>query len=197
VTDAPPSPREIWKEFHWAFFIDTQGLILCLRRFALLLDRGDVGAARIELHAAAELMDASAAAMRLAGSFPRSAYEDEIRPSMTPPNVASAGFSGLMSWEHGALVNLWRSLRPRFEALPEALAPAHRRFTEAYREMAEGHVNVCAKFVGEGARSLRYDDREALETLRRFGRNRSALIDPRGSRATGDADIDVGAEAER
>ncbi|MFV0474023.1 MAG: hypothetical protein ACK5MQ_07410 [Pikeienuella sp.] len=177
----PPAPREIWREFHWAFFLDTQGLILCMRRLDLLLERGEIDGAREELEAAAVMMEASGAAMRLAASFTREDYEGEIRVSMSPPNVASEGFSGLMSWEHGVLVNVWRGLRPRFAALPEALAPAHGRFVRAYREMAEGHVGVCARFVGEGAASLRYDDRDALMTLRRFGRGRGMMLDPAGA----------------
>ncbi len=180
MTCIPPPPRQIWQEFHWAFFLNTQGLILCLRRFALLLDRDDIAGAAVELDAAAALMDASAAAMQLAGSFTREEYERDVRVSMSPPNVQSEGFSGLMSWEHGVLVNLWRDLRPRFAALPEALAPAHARFAHAYRSMAEGHVQVCARFVGDGAPSLRYDNREALISLRRFGENRLAMIDPHG-----------------
>lgn len=181
MTRTPPAPREIWQEFHWAFFLNTQGLILCLRRFALLLERGQIDAAGTELDAAAELMRASSAAMQLAGSFTRSEYEADVRASMAPPNVQSEGFSGLMSWEHGVLVNLWRSLRPCFAALPEALAPAHARFAHAYRDMADGHVNVCARFVGDHSASLRYDDRNALASLRRFGTGRLAMIDPAGS----------------
>ena len=45
MTSTPPAPREIWREFHWAFFIDVQGLILALRRFALTLERGVIAAA--------------------------------------------------------------------------------------------------------------------------------------------------------
>lgn len=195
MTPTPPAPREIWREFHWAFFIDVQGLILALRRFALTLERGEIAEAGRELDAAAELMDASAAAMRLAGAFPREAYEAEVRPSMAPPHVRSDGFSGLMSWEHGALINLWRGLRPRFAALPEALAPAHARFVAAYGRMAEGHVQVCARFVGEEAQSLRYDDRAAIPTLRRFAAGRLTLIDPAGAARTGGSGET--AEAER
>lgn len=175
---APPAPREIWREFHWAFFLDTQGLILCLRRFESLLDRGEIAAAEIELDAAAVLMRASGAAMRLAGSFSPEAYRTEIRGTMAPPNVRSERFSGLMSWEHGTLVNLWRRLRPRFAALPAELSPAHDRFAEAYRGMADSHVHVCARFVGENAASLRRQDRDALSSLRRFTDARLALIDP-------------------
>ncbi|MGR3742642.1 MAG: hypothetical protein ACU0BC_00610 [Pseudooceanicola nanhaiensis] len=170
--------RRVWQDFHWAFFLNTQGLILSLRRFALFLDREDTAAARCELETATEIMNASAASMHLAGSFGRDVYEDDIRPSMTPPNVQSDGFSGLMSWEHGVLVDLWRTLRPRFDSLPKALAPAHEAFVRAYRNMADGHTKVCSKFVGEDARSLRYEDRNAIVTLERFKANREALIDP-------------------
>lgn len=185
MTRMPPAARDIWQEFHWAFFLNTQGLILSLQRFALLLDEGDLAAAAAELDAAAVLMDASAASMQLAGSFTRTEYEAEVRPSMTPPNVQSEGFSGLMSWEHGVLVNVWRGLRAHFADLPADLAPAHARFANAYRGMAEGHVNVCARFVGNGQASLRYDNREALISLRRFGENRLATIDPNGVTAGG------------
>lgn len=178
MTAMPPSPREIWQEFHWAFFLNTQGLILCLRRFELMLDRSDMAAACVELDTAADLLRASAAAMQLAGSFPKADYDADVRVSMTPPNVASDGFSGLMSWEHGVLINLWRDLRPRFAALPAALAPAHARFVAAYQEVADGHVQVCARFVGEDAKSLRYGDRDAIQSLQRFGAARLALITP-------------------
>lgn len=178
MTALPPKPRDIWQEFHWAFFIDTQGLILCMKRFALMLERRDIPGATIELDAAADIMRASAAAMALAGSFTRAEYETEVRLSMAPPNVATDGFSGLMSWEHGVLVSLWRSLRPVFADLPAALVPAHDRFAAAYKSMADGHVKVCARFVGDGAQSLRYDDRDALRNLRRFGQSRLASIAP-------------------
>ncbi|WP_050526986.1 hypothetical protein [Pseudorhodobacter aquimaris] len=177
----PPHAREIWQEFHWAFFLHTQGMILCLRRFADCLDRGDLQACETELETAATLMDASAAAMQLAGSFTRAEYERDIRISMTPPNVKSEGFSGLMSWEHGALVNLWRELRPHFADLPDELRCAHAEFAAAYRRMADGHVKVCARFVGDDAISLRYGDRDALASLRRFGKGRHALINPKAA----------------
>ncbi len=178
ATSRPPAPREIWREFHWAFFLVTQGLILCLRRFELQLDRGDIAAAGLELDAAACLMRASGAAMRLAGSFSAETYLTEIRGTMSPPNVRSARFSGLMSWDHGTLVNLLRRLRPRFAALPADLGPSHQRFADEYRALADSHVHVCARFVGENAASLRRQDRDALDSLRRFTDARLALIDP-------------------
>lgn len=178
MSGLPPAPHEIWREFHWAFFVDVQGLILCFGRFARMLDLGDMARAEVELEAAAELMQAAGAAMRLAGSFAPEDYQSSVRASMTPPNVASSNFSGLMSWEHGTLVRLWRDLRGRFATLPEALAPAHGRFVEAYRSMADSHVHVCARFAGAEGRSLRYGDRGAIRNLERFGQSRLSMINP-------------------
>lgn len=174
----PPSPLAIWREFHWAFFINVQGLIICLGRFEAHLERGLVKAAAQELDTASLLLTASAASMELAAGFTREVYENTVRVTMMPPSVRSENFSGLMSWEHGVLINLWRRLRPRFADLPEALAPAHADFVRAYRHLAESHTGVCAKFVGEDAGSLRFAERNAVETLRRFGRSRLGLIDP-------------------
>ncbi|ODN72172.1 siderophore biosynthesis protein [Methylobrevis pamukkalensis] len=180
MTRPPPSPLAIWREFHWAFFLDVQGLILCLGRFEAHLAEGRLAAAEEELDTASVLLTASAAAMEMAAAFTREVYETTVRVSMTPPTVRSEDFSGLMSWEHGVLVNLWRRLRPRFADLPEQLAPAHADFVRAYRDLAVSHTGVCAKFVGSQAGSLRFDDRTAVETLRRFGRSRLGLIDPDG-----------------
>ncbi|OQP87451.1 siderophore biosynthesis protein [Rhizobium rhizosphaerae] len=173
-----PSPFAIWREFHWAFFLNVQGLIVALRRFRLALERQRLADAEEELNTASVLLTASAAAMELAASFPKEVYETTIRVSMTRPTVESDDFSGLMSWEHAVLVDLWRDLRPVFSALPEELAVAHSGFVAAYRHLAESHVGVCARFVDSG--SLRFDDRNAVETLRRFGRGRLGLIDPGG-----------------
>lgn len=181
MTVEPPSPHAIWREFHWAFFLNVQGLIMGMRRFSDFLDRGSLAEAEEELRAATVLMHASAAAMQLAGSFTRDVYNNQIRVSMTPPTVQSDDFSGLMSWEHGVLVTIWRDLRPRFADLPAALAPAHVEFVRAYQELAIGHTRVCAKFVDADGGSLRFSDRKALETLRRFGESRMDLIDPQRS----------------
>ena len=72
----------IWKQFHWSFFINTQGLILAVGRFKNSLERGDIPSARTELTTAAELLRSSGAAMQLAASFKRGEYEQEVRPSM-------------------------------------------------------------------------------------------------------------------
>lgn len=175
---SPPSPYAIWREFHWAFFLNVQGLIVSLRRFQLAVKRGHMASAIEELDAASTLLISSAASMELAASFPKDVYEKTVRISMTQPHVESDDFSGLMSWDHAVLISVWRDLRPIFEALPEELGHAHSGFIAAYKYLAESHTGVCSRFVDSG--SLRFDDRNAVDTLRRFERGRLGLIDPKG-----------------
>lgn len=180
MTQSPPSPYAIWREFHWAFFMNVQGLIVSLLRFELQLKRGQLNDAAHELDAASVLLTSSAASMELAASFTTDDYESKIRVSMSQPSVESDDFSGLMSWEHAVLISIWRRLRTSFENLPDELAVAHSGFVAAYRHLAQSHTGVCARFVGTDAGSLRFDDRNAVETLRRFERGRMSMIDPKG-----------------
>lgn len=179
MTAAPPPPaRQIWQEFHWVFFVNTQALIICIRRLRSCLDRSDWCGAETELDSAAQLLAASGAAMQLAGSFTRRDYDSTVRPSMEPAQVGVDGFSGLMSWDHGMLITEWRKLRPLLADLPDSLAPAHQRFVESYASMADGHVRICSKFVDETAGSLRNADRGALASLRQFKKARLTMIRP-------------------
>ncbi|NEQ33622.1 MAG: siderophore biosynthesis protein [Leptolyngbya sp. SIO4C5] len=175
---------QIWKGFHWSFFINIQGLIICLRRFEENLLAGSLSSARIELETAAELMLASGAAMELAGSFSRQAYEHQVRPSMMPPQVRSSDFSGLMSWEHAALVQIWKRLQPIFATLPPSLKPQHEQFVQAYLSLAASHGAVCQKFGGETIGSLRCENKTAIQVLDKFKQRRQTLIDP-NSQTTG------------
>lgn len=177
-TTTKVDPQRIWKGFHWSFFINIQGLIICLHRFEMSLAVGNIPAAQIELEAAAELMMASGASMKLAGSFSRQEYESQVRPTMTPPHVQSNDFSGLMSWEHSWLVKIWKRLQPAFEKLPATLLPEYDKFVAAYFSLAIAHKAVCEKFGGAEAGSLRCDKSTAVEVLDRFGQNRWRLIDP-------------------
>jgi hypothetical protein len=170
---------QIWKGFHWSFFVNIQGLTICLTRFEKYLNSGNLSQAEIELKTATDLMLASGAAMSLAGSFSRAEYEQYIRPMMAPPNVQSANFSGLMSWDHAWLMKVWKRLRPHFNNLPMALQPQHEQFVQAYFALATAHKAVCQKFGGDETGSLRFDRRNAIDTLDKFANSRRQLIDPK------------------
>ncbi|MDI9636242.1 hypothetical protein QM565_10665 [Geitlerinema splendidum] len=178
IAIATLDPQQIWQGFHWLFFVNTQGLIVSLRRFERYLSLGNSIQAQMELETATELMLASGALMHLAGSVSRQAYEQQIRPSMSPPNVQSNDFSGLMSWDHAALVELWKKLRPVFKTLPATLQPQHQRFVQAYFSLTEAHRSVCQKFGGDEIGSLRCEKSTAVNVLDKFTRNRTQLIDP-------------------
>ncbi|MGD1921057.1 MAG: siderophore biosynthesis protein [Pleurocapsa sp.] len=167
----------MWIGFLWSFFINIQGLIVCLRRFEMFVAKKDFVRAEIELKTATELMLASGASMILAGSFSQQEYEAQVREMMMPPNVDSANFSGLMSWEHSTLVQLWKRLRPIFANLPDVLQPEHQKFVNAYSHLANAHRAVCEKFGGDITGSLRWKDDTALDTLYKFSSRRLSLID--------------------
>lgn len=179
------NPQQIWKKCHWLFFVNVQGLIICLRRFELSLTANNLSQAQIELETATSLMLASGAAMELAGSFSRQEYEHQVRPTMLPPHVESHDFSGLMSWEHASLVEIWKRLRPVFETLPAALTAQHDRFVAAYFSLSKAHKAVCQKFGGGEMGSLRCDRSTATSTLDKFTQNRWQLLDPNHRAATG------------
>ncbi|NJR62580.1 MAG: siderophore biosynthesis protein [Cyanobacteria bacterium CRU_2_1] len=171
-------PHQIWKGFHWSFFIQIQGLIICLQRFEMSLVSGNLVMAQTELATATALMLASGAAMELAGSFSRQEYEQQVRPSMVPPSVQSDNFSGLMSWEHATLMQIWKRLRSIFQSLPAELYSQHQQFLTAYFALVTAHKAVCQKFVSGETGSLRFEADSAIETLDKFAHIRWQYLDP-------------------
>ncbi|MEM7591929.1 MAG: siderophore biosynthesis protein [Cyanobacteria bacterium P01_A01_bin.83] len=169
---------QIWQGFHWLFFVDVQGLIICLLRFESQLKAGNLGKAEVELETATKLMLASGAAMELAGSFSREEYENQIRPNMEPPNVRSENFSGLMSWDHALLIKIWKRLSPAFQQLPVELHAQHEQFVAAYRTLSHSHTAVCAQFGGKEKGSLRCNKSSAASRLETFEQCRLKMLDP-------------------
>ena len=175
-----PSAVELWKRFHWAFFVNTQGLYIALSRFEQFLADGEIEAARAELVSAAVLMRASGAAMELAGSFAAQDYQSEVRPSMMPPKIEALGFSGLMSWDHASLIQLWKRLGPSFASIPDSLEKEYQEFLQAYARLADSHSAVCSRFGGDRSGSIRNDTTHAVASLDRFKKHRQAMLDPTG-----------------
>ncbi|MBG1266663.1 siderophore biosynthesis protein [Nostoc sp. WHI] len=176
---------EIWKKSHWTFSVYIQCLIICLGRFQMEIEDGNINGAGIELETAAELMLASAAAMELAGIFTRHIFEENIRPMMMPPNVRSEDFSGLMHWDHTYLMTVLKKIQPLYKTLPASLQPQHNKFISAYKVVCASHKAVCQKFGGDEAGSLRAPQHTAVDMLDKFEQNRLRLIDPNGQLAGG------------
>ena len=169
---------QIWEGFHWLFIVHIQGLIICLQRFEIELNAGNLPQAEVELGTAAELMLASGAAMELAGSFSREEYENQILPTMKAPVVASENFSGLMSWDHAFLTKLWKKLRPLFKALPPELDTVYNKFVNAYMTLSGAHKAVCTRFGGDEKGSLRCDKVTAVNKLENFEKGRLNMLNP-------------------
>ncbi|MEM8676658.1 MAG: siderophore biosynthesis protein [Cyanobacteria bacterium P01_G01_bin.67] len=170
--------QQLWEGFHWLFFVDVQGLIICLLRFESQLEAGNLKAAEVELETATKLMLASGAAMELAGSFSRKEYEQQIRPMMMPPQVRSENFSGLMSWDHALLIKIWKRLAPVFQTLPIELDAQYQDFVASYITLSQAHTAVCSHFGGNEKGSLRCNKTSAVSKLEKFAEIRLKLLDP-------------------
>ncbi|MEG4322165.1 MULTISPECIES: hypothetical protein [unclassified Microcoleus] len=182
------SPLEVWQKSHWVFLVFCQALIVCLKRFVDAVQTGNMDTAKIELQTAADLMWASGAAMKLAGSFSRQIYESEVRPTMTPGNpqslVESEPLSGIMMWEHDYLVNvIWKKqLSPILPTLPAILEAEYAEFVRAYQQgLSAGHKSVCTKFGGGEIGALtasHLNSNNAVANLEKFEQSRLKLLDP-------------------
>ena len=168
--------QNIWQGFHWSFFINTQGLIICMLRFEQLMLKEHIRLAGIELQTAANLMLAAAASMELAGEFSRAEYEEHIRPTMMTPNVKSDNFSGLMFWDHGYLMKIWHQIKPNFKNIPVELKSEQNDFIMAYMTLSKSHKRVCSEFGGNEIGSLHSQNITAIETLDKFEHSRHRLI---------------------
>ncbi|MEH2290122.1 siderophore biosynthesis protein [Nostoc sp.] len=177
TTETQAKLKQLWEGFHWLFFVDVQGLIICLRRFEMELAASNFHQAEVELRTATKLMLASGAAMELAGScFSKEEYENQILPTMKPPQVQSENFSGLMSWDHALLIKILKRLSPVFQDLPVELHIQHSQFVNAYVTLSNAHTAVCTRFGGDEKGSLRCNKSTAVSKLKIFAQNRLKLI---------------------
>lgn len=172
-------PLLIWKRSHWIFLIFIQGLIICLLRFEKALGINNLNQIEIELKTASNLMIGAGAAMKLAGSYSRKEYKEQIFPTMKPPNLNIEGFSGLMSWDHAYLVTLWKQNTKNFRNLPLSLQCQYDEFLLAYKIMASSHRHICSKFGGgEAGGSVKHPTESGLLALEKIVKARWQMINP-------------------
>jgi len=179
----PPKNQEnsddsllIWKKYHWIFFVFMQGKILSFIHFKKQMRQENIVQIGSILKLMSQLMLASGASMLFAGASQRKAYENEIRPSMMPPNVNSPDFSGLMSYDHAYLIYLWNQEKELFKLIPPFLKLPYEEFLDAHKFLALAHKFVCQKYGGDEGGSLREKKVTALENLEILNASRRRLI---------------------
>ncbi|MDD1413641.1 hypothetical protein MEN41_02895 [Dolichospermum sp. ST_con] len=170
------NPLLIWKRYHWLFFVFVQGNILCMHRLKKEMRKESMIQVGVILKSMSKLMLASGASMIFAGTPEHQEYENGIRPTMMPPNVNSADFSGLMSYDHAYLINLWNQEKKLFKLIPSFLSPAYEEFLKAHEFLALSHKFVCQKYGGDQTGSLRENRVTALENLEKINNSRRRTI---------------------
>jgi hypothetical protein len=166
----------IWKKYHWIFFVFIQGNILALLHLKKEMRKENIVQAGTILKSMSKLMLASGASMLFAGASQPHEYENEIRPTMMPPHVNSPDFSGIMSYDHAYLINLWNKEKSLFKLIPPILQPVYEEFLEAHKFLALAHKFVCHKYGGNQTGSLRESKVNALEILEKINDSRRKLI---------------------
>ncbi len=169
-------PLFLWKRYHWLFFIFIQGNILCMLHLKKEMRKENMVQVGTILKSMSKLMLASGASMLFAGQSRPQEYENTIRPSMMPPHVNAPDFSGLMSYDHAFLMNLWNKEKAIFQLIPSFLKPVYEEFLESHKFLALAHKFVCSKYGGDNAGSLRENQITALENLDKFNQSRRKLI---------------------
>jgi hypothetical protein len=144
-----PEPMQTWLAGHRLFFAVIEGAVIGLRH--ALSHVGDPVELTRGLEFSSTFLRSSAAAMRLASAFDPQLYIDDVRPDMAPPKV-SAGFSGLYTVDHKALVKAMTDWRMVAAQLPDT--PASEGFVESVDLVYRSHEFVCARFRGDEVPSL-------------------------------------------
>ncbi|MEX0618424.1 MAG: hypothetical protein WDZ76_14560 [Pseudohongiellaceae bacterium] len=174
-----------WQTGHHAFFVLIQGIVINQRQLLARLRQGNISASRAAFKRATRLLDASAAAMRLTGRMPASCY-DAVRESMTPPSVP-AGFSGLWSIDHRAMIDELKALKRQIVVLDDDLIEDHQSWMAALDRAYQSHAYVCEQFVGDGpSLAMRTEkntsQRSGLQSLDAFRERTLNLAAMRGSK---------------
>ncbi len=147
-----PSGR--WHLGHQHFFAQIQALVVALNILRTAVAQGDDPGVRSGLLLASRLALSAGAGLRYAGDFRSQDYRS-VRVTMLPPRL-NAGFSGMQTRDHHALVQVFRRL-PLNDL--RARSPEYGTFLTAIREMYTAHVHVCDHFGGRVGPSLRMETR--------------------------------------
>lgn len=147
-------PLRRWVLGHHVFYVLIQSLIVAIDCFNSEIESDNLEEAETALALATVLMWSSESALRFAGDFSVTGYNDVVRPSMMPPH-APPGLSGQFSRDHVYLVKFMTGLKQIFAHLHPSLRPQHEQFMQALQTAYESHKFVCDRFVSSEQGSLR------------------------------------------
>jgi hypothetical protein len=171
---AAPRPRHVferWRNGHLAFTALIDGLILFHLAAIGAIERHDHPGAASSLRAAARLLLAAAAAMRLTGDMTPEDY-DEVRAIMTPPRVPE-GFSGLFNADHRQLLRLAKQLGQLLKEPGAELVWPREEYWLALNDAYSSHRWVCQKLVGAApslASASRWNEQPGPQKIEAFAR---------------------------
>ncbi len=180
AADCKFEPVRRWRIGHHVFLVLIQSLVVSFNCFGNMIRAGNLSEAKTLLKLATRLMFGSASALRFAGDFRGEQYENQVRPSMMPPNL-EPGFSGLQSMDHQYLTKSLANLKPIFTNLDPCLQAQHAQFTRAFEVTYDAHKFVCARFRGEEIPSLRMNPgskRSAVAVLDQLKSVRLRAVNP-------------------
>ncbi|QHC23792.1 hypothetical protein [Streptomyces sp. GS7] len=169
----PNTPaQQRWIHGHRLFFTLTQAAIVGLQDALTAPSARSCGPG---VEATRVFLRASASAMRLTASFPRSAYERVVRPSMAPPQHSAQGFSGLWSADHRVLITRLRAWGAMHSEICRDSCKIRRHLLDAVDEVYTAHIGICERFIGDGS-SLLGGTENSLDTLGKLARHRNRLL---------------------
>ncbi|MGD1221971.1 hypothetical protein AB9Q10_26515 [Streptomyces krungchingensis] len=182
--DPDAAAQERWLVGHQRFFVMLQLLITGLQEL------GQVAETPREQEAVRGfgwLCRSTAVSMRYAADFPPELY-GPVRDTMTPPTV-NAGFSGLQTRDHHALVSCMR--QSKRDGVFDRLAPASVAAVHAaMQHLYDAHIWVCDRFGGShepsllmaqtGQASGAVPPESGVEAAGRLARQRLGYLSPAG-----------------
>lgn len=167
-----------WEQGHYVFMTIIQGMIISLNFFTYHFNNtSNEESINYYMHATAMLMWGSEAALKFAADFSNSAYDLEVRPTLSPP-IAPPGMSGLYWRDHEFFIKkIIFKLKPIFSNPPHFLKETVNSFQEALACVYDAHKLVCTKFVGQSESSL-ISKKPAGIVLQNYKKNRLHVFNP-------------------
>lgn len=140
-----------WKVGHHLFHLLLSMMNSTSDEVITAFNSSDWDTASSSLLDLATLMDSSTATMHYASDFPRSSYEEIIRPSMEPPWMPP-GFSGVFNKDHAILRDNLKRIRlaARDADTTDKCQQALKQLWKTQSRNRRDHRMICEKFVPGG-----------------------------------------------